>query len=75
MNIPQSFIDTVDRLCDEQKAKKEPRRIVQITSVMEGECVILFALCNDGTTWRNDWPCADNRYDEHKWIQLPEIPQ
>jgi hypothetical protein len=54
---------------------KEPRRIVQIAAINEGELVYLFALCNDGTTWRNDWPCADGRHDEHKWIQLPEIPQ
>jgi hypothetical protein len=71
MNIPQSFIDPVDRLCDEQKAKKEPRRIVQIAAVSATEYsrFTYVATCNDGTAWSL---CPG--YDL-KWEQLPEIPQ
>ena len=79
MNIPQEYIDTVDRLCDELKAKKEPRRIVQITATpaVIGESdtyyPALYALCSDGTIFVS----YENHRCDRTWeqINVPEIPQ
>ena len=54
------------------------RKIIQIAAcgveenyTTQGEALI-FALCDDGTLWRTDNRCIDER---DCWTAVPEIPQ